>query len=497
MMYDEKLKSSRTYRELFMVFCFAILVFSLGKGTCIAASVKKPLDLSGVWSGNLELNSATLKIIFNISAKTDGSFTATLDVPDQGASKIPVNEVILTDGTLILKVEAIQGVYRGTLLTDVQIIEGKWEQSGFTFPLTLKKDPTALEIKRPQEPRKPYPYREEEVVFQNRKAGINLAGTLTLPKKGGPVAAVVLISGSGPQDRDETVFNHRPFLIIADYLTRRGMAVLRVDDRGVGESSGDSLKATSWDCADDVLASVEYLRARKEIDPKKIGLAGHSEGALVASIAAAEDQDIAFVVLMAGPGLVGKETLLLQASAIGTASGVSEKAIVQNRRIQEKIFKIIIEEQDNDMAKAKIREILLKKMAETTENLDGPAKEKAQMSIEKHVETQLGQLLSPWFRFFLTFDPGPTLMKITCPILAINGEKDLQVPPKENLAAIERALTEKKNPDFTIKELPGLNHLFQTALTGLQSEYRNIEETFAPAALEIIGDWIIHRTKTI
>jgi hypothetical protein len=496
MMYGEKLKSNRTYRELFMVFCFAILVFTLGQGTCIAAPVEKPLDLSGVWSGNLELSSATLKVIFNISAKTDGSFTATLDVPDQGASKIPVNEVILTDRTLILKVETIRGVYRGTLRTDVQVIEGKWEQRGHTFPLTLKKDPTALRFERPQEPQKPYPYREEEVVFQNRNAGIELAGTLTLPKKDEPAAVVVLISGSGPQDRNETVYNHQPFLIIADYLTRRGLAVLRVDDRGVGGSNGDSLSATSRDCAGDVLASVEYLRTRKEIDPKKIGLAGHSEGALIAGIAAAENQDIAFIVLMAGPGLVGEETLLLQASAISTASGVSEKAIVQNRRIQEKIFKIIIEEQDKAVAKAKIREILLKMMAETTEKLDGPAKEKALKGIEKHVEVQLKQLLSPWLRFFLTFDPGPTLMKITCPILAINGEKDLQVPPKENLAAIERALTESKNPDFTIKELPGLNHLFQTAQTGLQSEYANIEETFAPTVLEIIGDWIIHRTKT-
>jgi len=493
-MYSKELESNRIFRELFMMLCFAILVLSLGQGTCIAASEDEPLELPGVWSGDLALSSGSLKIIFKITAQADGSFTATMDVPAQGASKILVNEVTLKSSTLVLKVDAIRGIYRGILRTDDQVIEGKWEQSGLAFPLILKKDPTALFIKRPQEPQKPYPYREEEVVFQNRKAGINLAGTLTLPEKGGPIAAVVLISGSGPQDRDETVFNHRPFLIIADYLTRRGMAVLRVDDRGVGGSGGDLLNATSGDYADDVLASVEYLRARKEIDPKKIGLAGHSEGALIAGIAAAENQDIAFVVLMAGPGIVGEEMLYLQASAISAVRGVSEKAIAQQQKINEKIFKIIIEEQDKAIAKAKLSEILITLMVRTTEKLEGDAKEKALKGIEKHVEAQLKQLLSPWLRFFLTFDPGPTLMKITCPILAINGEKDLQVPPKENLAAIKLVLTEAKHPDFTIKELPGLNHLFQTAQTGLSSEYGKIEETFAPAALKIIGDWIIHRT---
>ncbi len=485
---------NRRCRALIMLSCFAILAFGLGPGTCSAASMEESLDLPGIWSGNLKVSGASLKVIFKITLQSDGSYKATLDVPDQGASKIPVTEVTLKDSTLVLKVDSIRASYTGTIRADDQIIEGDWKQGGFSFPLVLKKDPAALEVNRPQEPKKPYPYKEEEVVFQNQKARIRLAGTLTLPEKEGPTAAVVLISGSGPQDRDETVFNHRPFWIIADYLTRRNIAVLRFDDRGVGGSGGDRLTGTSRDFAEDVLAAVEYLKARREIDPDKIGLIGHSEGALIAGIAAAERPDIAFIVLMAGPGIVGEELLYLQSSAIRAASGVSEKDAAQQHEVQEKIFRIIIEEEDRAAARKKIQVILLDLMAKTMDKLEAAQKKEAMAAIEKNVEAQLDQLLAPWLRFLLSHDPGPTLMRVTCPVLAINGEKDLQVPPKENLTAIEGALKKAGHPDFTIMELPGLNHLFQTAETGLISEYGKIEETFSPTALKIIGDWITYRT---
>ncbi|MEE9436076.1 MAG: alpha/beta hydrolase [Candidatus Adiutricales bacterium] len=488
--------SNRRCRALILLSCMAILVFGPGPGTCLAASMKDSLNIQGVWAGNLKVSGASLKVIFKITLQADGSYKATLDVPDQGASKIPVTEVTLKDSTLVLKVDSIRASYTGTIRADDQIIEGDWKQGGFSFPLVLKKDPAALEVNRPQEPKKPYPYKEEEVVFQNQKARIRLAGTLTLPEKEGPTAAVVLISGSGPQDRDETVFNHRPFWIIADYLTRRNIAVLRFDDRGVGGSGGDHLKGTSRDFADDVMAAVDYLKARKEIDPNKIGLIGHSEGALIAGFAAAERPDISFMVLMAGPGVVGEELLYLQSSAIRAATGLNEKDVAQEQKVREKIFRIIIEEEDRAAARKKIREILFDLMAKTADKLEGTQKKEAMAAIEKNVEAQLEQLLAPWLRFFLSHDPGPTLMRVTCPILAITGEKDLQVPPKENLAAIEQALKKAEHPDFTIMELPGLNHLFQTAETGLISEYGKIEETFSPAALKIIGDWITDRTGT-
>ncbi len=479
-----------------LIFVLIFLTISWSQESHLYAQEKDSLNIPGIWSGNLKVSGSVLKIIFKITLQTDGGYKATLDVPDQGASKIPVTVVTLKDSAIVLKVDSILVSYTGRIRADDQIIEGDWKQSGFSFPLVLKKDPAALEVNRPQEPEKPYPYQEEEVVFQNLKAGIKLAGTLTLPEKDYPTAAAVLISGSGPQDRDETVFNHRPFWIIADYLTRRNIAVLRFDDRGVGGSGGDRLTGTSRDFAEDVLAAVEYLKARREIDPDKIGLIGHSEGALIAGIAAAERPDIAFIVLMAGPGIVGEELLYLQSSAIRAASGVSEKDAAQQHEVQEKIFRIIIEEEDRAAARKKIQVILLDLMAKTMDKLEAAQKKEAMAAIEKNVEAQLDQLLAPWLRFLLSHDPGPTLMRVTCPVLAINGEKDLQVPPKENLTAIEGALKKAGHPDFTIMELPGLNHLFQTAETGLISEYGKIEETFSPTALKIIGDWITYRTGT-
>jgi hypothetical protein len=300
----------------------------------------------------------------------------------------------------------------------------------------------------------------------------------------------LLITGSGPQDRNETVSGHRPFLVLADYLTRRGIAVLRVDDRGVGESTGDFSQATSEDFASDVLSGIEYFKARKEINPKQIGLIGHSEGGLIAPMVAVESQDVAFIILMAGTGLTGEEILYLQGALISRAMGVSEEDIGKNHQFNEKIFSLIIEEKDEKNIEEKLRQMFMTDWAELSEE-----EKKAIGDPEVFLNVQLQSLLSPWFKFFLTYDPKPTLNKVKCPVLAINGEKDLQVPPKENLFAIEQALAAGGNKNFTVKELPGLNHLFQTAQTGLPVEYAKIEETISPVALKIISDWILEQTR--
>lgn len=448
------------------------------------------ISIEGIWQGKLKIPGIELTIVFKISENPDGTLTATMDSPDQGVTGIPVEEVIFIDNTLRLEVKSAGGVFEGKVNEGFLVIEGEWKQSGQTLPLTLKRVDKAVEILRPQVPKKPYPYIEEELVYENKEVGITLAGTLTLPSGKGPSPVVLLISGSGPQDRNETIYNHRPFLVLADYLTRQGIAVLRVDDRGVGKSTGDFSQATSVDFASDVLAGIEYLKTRKEINPEQIGLIGHSEGGLIAPMVAVKSPDVAFIILMAGTGLTGEEILYLQGALMYRAMGVSEEDITKNRQFNERIFSVLKEEDDSENAEERLRQMFMDDWEKMSDE------EKEQMGDpEVFLKAQLQSLLSPWLKFFLTYDPKPALTKVKCPVLAINGEKDLQVLPKENLNAIEEALVAGGNKNFTVKELPGLNHLFQTAQTGLPAEYVKIEETISPEALKIIGDWIFEQTK--
>ncbi|KKG10801.1 hypothetical protein EO92_08490 [Methanosarcina sp. 2.H.A.1B.4] len=452
-------------------------------------------DIEGLWMGSLEIQGGQeLRILFNISTGPGDLPTATMDSPDQGVSGIPVETVTYKDGDLRLEVKSVRGVFEGTLKEDGKTIEGEWKQAGSALPLVLSRIDEKPEIRREQDPVKPYPYDEEEVVYENTEAGVKLAGTLTLPRSEGPFPVVVLITGSGPQNRDEGVFGHRPFLVLSDYLTRQGIAVLRVDDRGIGGSTGNFSQATTEDFAGDVLAGIEYLKSREEIDSTKIGLIGHSEGGLIAPIVAVQSPDVAFIVMMAGPGITGEEIILLQSDLIARADGASNEAIEQNDALMKSMFSVVKEEENNTIAAEKLRKLIMDEMA----NMSEEEKQNASYSeadLDVQVNAQVQTMISPWVRFFLTYDPRPTLMQVKCPVLAINGEKDLQVPPEENLRAIEEALKAGGNKDYTVKELPGLNHLFQTAQTGSPSEYATIEETISPIALETIGDWVSEHTQ--
>ncbi len=447
-------------------------------------------DIEGIWLGTLQVQAGMeLRLLFNISTSPDGSVNATMDSLDQGVSGIPVDVVTYKEGNLHLGIKS-GGVFEGTVKEDGKTIEGEWKQMGSVFPLVLSRIEEKPDTRKEQDPVKPYPYNEEEVTYENEEAGVKLAGTLTLPRSEGPFPAVILISGSGQQNRDEELLGHRPFLVLSDYLTRRGIAVLRVDDRGVGGSTGNSSQATSEDFAGDVLAGIEYLKSREEIDSTRIGLIGHSEGGLIAPIVAVQSPDVAFIVMMAGPGLTGEEIILLQSNLIARAEGADNETIVRNNVLMKNMYSVIKEEQNNTIAAEKLRNLLEDEMANMSE-------EEIQNSgySETALDAQVQALLSPWMRFFLTYDPRPTLMQVKCPVLAINGEKDLQVPPDENLQAIEEALKAGGNKDYTVKELPGLNHLFQTAQTGSPSEYAAIEETISPTALEMMGDWISDHTQ--
>jgi len=431
-----------------------------------------------------------LPLVFHITRGADGSLTTTMDSPAQGAMGIPTSATRLEGDRLVIEVAAISGRFEGGFSEDGSAIEGVWSQGPNELPLTLTRGEPEKPA-RPQEPRPPFPYRVEDVRFANDFAGIELAGTLTLPEGEGPFPAVVLISGSGPQDRDETLLGHKPFLVIADHFTRRGIAVLRFDDRGVGESEGSFATATSADFATDAHAAVQYLARRPEIAADRIGLVGHSEGGLIAPMVAAHHDDVAFVVLMAGPGVPGSEILTEQGARILTANGVSQELVESNRARQERLFRVVREAPAEELA-ARIE-------SELRAEIEGMGPEERAVAgvtedqLETVIRQQVQQLSSPWFRYFLTYDPREALRRVTVPVLVVNGSLDLQVPADQNVPEIEAALREAGNHDVTVRVFEGLNHLFQPATTGSPNEYATIETTFSPEVLDVMAGWILER----
>ncbi|MBS0652525.1 MAG: alpha/beta fold hydrolase [Verrucomicrobia bacterium] len=339
---------------------------------------------------------------------------------------------------------------------------------------------------RPQEPKNAISYDVVEVKYSNLTANVTLAGTLTLPRSEKPSPAVLLIAGSGPIDRDETVFGHKPFWVIADHLTKQGFAVLRVDKRGIGQSTGNYVAATSEDFAADALAGVEYLKTRKEVDAKQIGLIGHSEGGLIAPMVAVKSNDVAFIVLMAGAGVTGEAIVYAQEALISRAMGVTEEQLSHQLDFQNQVLSVIKNESDLEKAENLLREIIAKQLA----NLP---KEEQQTSADA-MEAQMKRCNSRWFRYYLTYDPTTSLKRLKMPVLVINGELDSQVAPKQNLPVIAKTLEEAGNRNYRIIEFPKLNHFFQTCETGSILEYGKIEETIAPVVLDTLSDWILETT---
>lgn len=435
-------------------------------------------DISGEWSGTLQLPMGKLRLVFHLSPKDKG-YTATMDSPDQGAKGIPVTRVTFEPPVLTLEVAALQVTYKGT--QEKGQIKGTFTQSGVSFPLDLTKNAKPAQVNRPQEPVAPYPYLSEEVTFENKKAGVTLAGTLTLPQTGSNFPVAVLITGSGKQNRDEELAGHKPFLVISDYLTRNGIAVLRYDDRGVGQSTGDFASATTVDFAQDAASAVEYLKTRKEINKNKIGLIGHSEGGMIASMVASASKDVNFIVLLAGIGIKGDELLLLQKSLIEERMGYNQMQVEASRQLIAGAYQIITR---STISSTALRDSVSNYFAATSKgNLP-----------KEQLETMTNQITTPWFVYLLRFDPSIYLSQVKCPVLALNGSKDLQVPPKENLTGIKTNVESNGNKKVTTLELENLNHLFQECSTGLPTEYATIEQTCSPKMLEAVKEWIIQRT---
>lgn len=440
--------------------------------------------IKGSWSGPMKVGSAELVLVINITPDDKGNLQVTIDSPSQNVTGIATTKVTATNDSLIVTSKTLNGTYLGAFDENFSTLKGQWKQSGMTFSLDLKHSFEKYAVNRPQEPKPPYPYLEKDVIVKNKEANIDLAGTLTMPEKGGPFTAVVLITGSGPQDRNEDLMGHKPFLVLSDYLTRQGYAVLRCDDRGIGKSTGNFATATTLDFVTDIAACIDYLKTVKEIDSTKIGLAGHSEGGLIAPIIASERKDVAFVILLAGPGLNGEKILLMQAAIFNKKSGLTDKELADDNKLRTKIYDALKKNSPDNKVAAKVRDLF------ASARKKNPGEKGIVQLDDNQVEIFIKQCTTSWFRTFLVLDPVNYLPKVHCPVLALNGSLDVQVPAKENLEAIEKALIFGGNSHYTIEEIEGVNHLFQHTKTGNIDEYGKIEETMSPEVMEKIGNWI-------
>jgi uncharacterized protein len=437
----------------------------------------------GTWQGAIEANGMRYRLQLHISHDAQGHLVAAMDSIDQGINGFHASQATESDSQIHLELPAVKGTYDGTINSVRNSMTGTWRQNGDPTQLTFHRSDQILELRRPQNPKKPYPYEEEELTFENAKAGTSLAGTLTMPRGAGPFPAAILLVGSGPLDRDETDGGHRPFLVLADHLTRKGIAVLRYDKRGIGKSTGNYDDATTADFAGDAEAALAFLKTRKGIDPGKIGIIGHSEGGIIASMIASRSTSVDWIAVLAGPATKGEETLLIQSDLITRAAGMTNDQVAKSLDFDRQSYNLV----RNEKNRAKLEKDLadLVKVSSI-----GPVMPPAFMQRQIHWTS------SPWFRYFLDYDPVPALQQTKCPVLALSGEKDLQVPPKENLPLIRRALEEGGNKDFKVLELPDLNHEFQHCYMGLPAESRAIEETFAPNAMNTLSDWILQHTAS-
>lgn len=446
-------------RRIIVAFCF---LFALG----FAAQAQ---NIDGYWKGSISSMGQSLEMCFDIRG-SEGIITATMDVPLQGAYNIPVTLVTFSDLNLTIEIKDIGMKFKGLYMLNT--ISGEFEQNGMKFPLTLAKGERP-QVKRPQTPVAPYPYSSENVTFENTKEHFTLAGTLSLPKGEGPFPAVVLISGSGAQNRDEELMNHKPFLVISDWLTRNGIAVLRYDDRGVGESQNGEPGATSMNLSYDAEAAFDYLLSRQEIDKSKIGLLGHSEGGIINFMVAERRSDVAFLVSLAGPAVTGYDCLRLQLRELLTAQGVPDAII-------------------NNFVKAPYAAMDIAVAQGYSPELKGVMESKLiEMGVpQKEVESTVAQYSNPWMVYFLNYDPADAVAKVSVPALLLNGTKDRQVSSKQSLTRYKEIAEKFGKTNMTIVELEGLNHLFQLCNTGSPMEYGNIEETINPTALEAIVEFI-------
>lgn len=471
---------------------FSTILFIIFSLTLFA----QPNKFIGLWQGDLNAGMQKLRLVFTVNQNESGVIKLTMQSPQQSAMQMPADTVYVEANSISMEMKKFKISFKGNLIND-STIEGEFIQ-GAPFALTLKKVEKASLVskpQRPQTPKPPYAYKSIEVNFGNKEKSISFAGTLTLPDTaaGKKYPAVILISGSGPQDRDETIFGHKPFAVIADYLTKKGFAVLRVDDRGVAKSTGNFSTATSADFTNDTEAALDFLKQHSNIDIKNLGLIGHSEGGQIAPMLAAKRKDVKFIVLLAGPGIKGIDILTTQNVAIFKSNGMSAAVAEAYGALYKPLIQSIVNAPDSVTAISNAQKIVKEwKVEDSVKQLFKVATEKDQVAF---IDGMVAQVYTPWFRYFTNYDPESSLKKLSCAVLAINGSKDLQVLPAENLAGIKKALQKSKTKNYEIKEIPQLNHLFQTCKTCTLDEYATLEESFSPAVLEVMNNWLQQQVK--
>lgn len=454
----------------------------------LLAALLHAQDLTGSWYGSLNIQGTKLPIVFHVKGNEQG-FTSTMDSPNQGAMGIPTDKTSIEGKNITIEAAKFGMVYKGTYQADSNLLKGVFSQGPMSLPLIFLRTPEPKTIVkpviRPQDPTD-FPYKQEEISFNNPKGGNQLSGTLTMPSSGKATKIVVLISGSGPQNRNEEIaqFNHRPFLVWSDWLTRHGIAVLRYDDRGVGKSTGVFNNSTSADFADDAEAAVNYIKSRADLNKLAIGLVGHSEGGMIAPMVASRNASVKFIVLLAGPGIPISKLMIQQNKDVMRLAGAPDSAITTAATLNEKIYANVISTKNlsNEEFKSKMSTFLTAELNSLQAGSPG--------DLAQQVKTITNQVGGTWYRYFLAFDPAVYLSKVKCPVLAINGTFDAQVASGPNLNGIKESLTKAGHKHFEIVPLEGLNHLLQKSKTGSPNEYGEISETVNPIALQKVSDWI-------
>jgi uncharacterized protein len=439
--------------------------------------------IPGTWQGVLAVGAFRERMSFVIGRDSTGGLHGTIRMLDQGGVELPA-AVAAHGDTLSFTIAAQHISYSGVMTTVGDSVRGTFMQGSNSIPLTFGRSTLeSVSVGRPQDPKPPFPYHTEEVTVPS-DGGVRLAGTVVIPEGPGPFPAVVFVTGSGPQDRDEALMGHRPFLVIADYLARHGIASLRYDDRGFAKSTGTFEMATSADFAADAEAALHFLQHVRGIARDRVGIVGHSEGGLIGPMVAARTRDVAFLVLMAGPGMPGDSLSLLQLRRLASSSTPSAQvdAQVDNNR---RLFHAVSGARDSADAVARVLAV--------GQEIIGALPENQRAAAASRLDQTIPKLVNPWMRYFLRYDSRTALRNVRVPVLALGGTLDTQVPARENLSGIDAALKAAGNTDYRIVELPNLNHLFQTATNGTPSEYATIEETIAPQVLDLIASWINQR----
>ncbi len=455
----------------------------------VSTAVYAQNDPSGIWEGKLNINSMTLRIVFHIDKTEAGNYKATMDSPDQNAKGIPCSNVIFNNDSLIIE-SKLAGLILKSHFENKESLKAVIVQGGNSIPLDLKHVLKETVQNRPQTPKPPFNYNVDSVEYDNADKTVHLGATLTYPKTGGPFAVAVMITGSGLQDRDETIFEHRPFAVIADHLTKNGMAILRVNDRTKGKSKGEVVHATSADFANDVMTSIQYLLTRKEIDKNKIGVIGHSEGGFIAPMIYTKWPQLAFIISLAGTGVSGADILLKQQTDVSKPV-LSRDAYKSFYSLTKQTLLTIHDfALENDS-------VILEKSKTVFSNWKASSNDTilTQLNLkmaapELYVNKQVKPELQPWFKYFIATEPDQFWSKVKCPVLVLNGEKDIQVYAEQNTTAIVASLKKARNKYVSIKIFPGLNHLFQHCTKCTVNEYGELEETFSIETLDVMNNWL-------